>query len=219
MIILIHGNALVSISQKISQLKKGYNPLSVSELSVKSLGWGQVILDLSNSSLFDEKRLVILEQIDVSSEIDDLPDSPNLTVVLKFTKSLPSTSKILKSAILKKAQIILLSERDEVAIFPFLDGLAEKKTNVLQDLDEILVEAGGQYLLTMIFYMFRRLIVSPKSLPPFVFKKIENQKRNFPQDKITYFYKRGLETDFKIKSGLISEKLALTLLAQEICGT
>lgn len=216
MLILIHGNDLSAIGNKITQLKSSFEPLSVNELSVKSLGWEQVCLDLSTSGLFEEKRLVILEDLDPNIELEKIPDNESLTVVLKITKQLPQTSKILKSAVSKKAQILLFAQKEDSKIFLFLDLLAEKKPPALNNLDKLIDDEGGQYILSMIFYMLRRLVVTPKGLPPFVVNKIEKQKRLFNSEDITHLYKVALEADFKIKTGILNEKLALTLLTREI---
>ena len=83
-------------------------------------------------------------------------------------------------------------------------------------LDGLLKEYGSQYILTMIFFMLRRLVNPPKNLPPFVIKKIEAQRKNFDQEKIKELYKNGIETDFKIKRGLLEEKMGLTLLLNKM---
>lgn len=220
MIVLVCGNAFSSISQKISQLKSTFDPIAISELNVRSLGWGQVVLNLSGGGLFDEKRLVILEDVDMGVSLDDIPDSLNLTVVLKFLKPLPATSNILKWVMQKKGLIFNLTEKNEVSIFPFLDALVEKRAErVLPQLDKLLRDFGGQYLLTMITFALRRLVATPKTLPPFVLNKIVSQKRSFTMDKIKNLYRECLETDFKVKSGKIDEKIGLTLLVEKILNT
>lgn len=215
-IVLIHGNAVIAKLNKISAFKKDFDPLSISEFNGKSLSLLQVLPEISTGGLFTEKRLVVLEDFENDLNLDIIPDDESLTVILKFSKPLPANSKILKQANLKKITIFNLTEKDETSIFPFLDNLSEKKKTALKDLDPLLSELGGQYLLTMIFYMLRRLITTPKNLPPFVIKKIESQKRNFSIDKVIDLYKEGLETDLKIKSGLIDEKTGLTLLVNKI---
>lgn len=215
-IILIHGNAVIAKLNKISAFKKDFDPLSISEFNGKLLTLSQVLPEISTSGLFAQNWLVILEDFEADMDLDLIPDEESLTVILKFNKLLAANSKILKQANQKKVTIFNLTEKEETSIFPFLDSLSEKRKTVLKDLDPLLGALGGQYLLTMIFYMLRRLITTPKNLPPFVIKKIESQKRNFSKEKIIDLYKEGLETDLKIKSGLIDEKMGVTLWVHKI---
>lgn len=215
-ITLIHGNAVIAIANKVNSFKKGFDPLSISEFNGKSLNLSQVLPSVATGGLFSEKKLVILEDFETELDIQRLPNEEDITLILKFNKSLPASSKLIKAAQSKGINILNLTEKDEASIFPFLDGLSEKNKRVVKDLDNLIVEMGGQYLLTMIVYMLRRLIVTPKNLSPFILKKVENQKKNFPLEKVIELYKEVLETDLKIKTGIIDEKLGLTLLVQKI---
>lgn len=219
-LIILHGNGLSAISQKLSDIKKNFDPLEIQTLSGKEWDFEGVVIELSTPQLFSDKRLVVLEDFDPPAGgqmgLDKLPDDPDLTVVLKISKILTQNSVILKQAAALKAQIFQFSEKDETSIFPFLDNLAEKRTQAFLDLEKYLGEWGGQYVLTMIFYLLRRLIMKPKKLPEFVIRKIERQKKNFSLEEIKNLYKQTLETDFKIKSGLLEEKLGITLLVNKI---
>lgn len=199
---------------RVSSLKKDFDAESITELSFKNSSLGELKLESQSVSLFSEKRLIILEDFS-DINLEDLPQDENLTIILKFSKTLPSNSLLLKQAQKLKAQIIPFSEEKEQSVFPFLDALAEKNPKALVFLESLYKDYGSQYLLTMIFYLLRRMVVGAKNLPPFVVKKMEAQKRNFPLERINYFYKKTLETDFKIKSGLIDEKMALFSLSEE----
>lgn len=214
-LIILHGNGIVSLSQKLSQIKKDFDPQSIQILSGKDLEFEKAVIWLSTPQLFSEKRLIVLEDFE-TVDLEKLPEEEGLTIVLKIPKSLAVNSVILKSAIKLKGQIFQFNEKDEKIIFPFLDNLAEKNLKALGEVDKLISEYGGQYILTMLFYLFRRLILKPKKLPDFVLKKIERQQRNFDTEQIKYFYKQSLETDFKIKSGLVQEKLGITLLVNNI---
>lgn len=213
-LILIHGNALVAIQNKLREVKKKYDNFSILEFDAKQKSFSEILPEIGTGGLFSEDRLIILQNFE-DIDLEKLNDE-SLTVVLKYSKSLASNSKILKAAISKKAEIISLSEKDESSIFPFLDKLAEKNQTALKELESLFNQFGGQYLLTMCFYMLRRLVQTPKNLPPFVLKKIEKQKRNFPIEKIADLYKQSLETDYKIKSGLLEERIGLFLLVNKI---
>lgn len=212
MIYLFHGPGIVGILNKVSVVKKDFPSELISEYSSKSASVDQVKLSSQSVSLFAEKRLLVLEDFP-TLDLEELSADENLTLILKFSKTLPANSTLLKQAQKLKAQIIPFPEEKEQSVFPFLDALAEKNPKALVFLEELYKQYGSQYLLTMIFYLLRKMLLPAKNLPPFVMKKMENQKKNFPVERINYFYKKTLETDFKIKSGLWDEKLALFTLS------
>lgn len=213
-LIVLHGNGLVGISNRLLAIKKEFDKDSVQEISVKKVEMGKVLAEISTPQLFSDKRLVILEDIEDKINVEQLPEDDQLTLVLRFNKSIPKNSSLLKQAVNKKAQVIELTEKEESNIFPFLDGLVEKKSNSLKELEVLYEQFGSQYILTMIYFQLRKLATSPKNLPPFVLKKIAAQKQNFNQAKLVKVYRKVLETDFKIKQGLLEERIGLTILAK-----
>ena len=182
----------------------------------------KAVMEFSTPALFAEKRLVILENFDPPTnseqgiDFSSLPEDESLTVVFRFGKNLTAQSPLLKAALIRGAQLVNLTEADEQSIFPFLDSLAFKNPKALEELDGLLARYGSQYLLTMIFYLLRRMIQPGKNLSPFVAKKIARQRQNFSPEEITNLYKEALEADFKIKNGLIDDKMALALLLSRI---
>lgn len=219
-IIILHGNALVAQSEKIRQLKKEFGSFEILEFSGKEKDFQEVLPILATPQLFSSERLIILDNFDEKNiDLEKLPQDESLTLVFKFSKPLNSSSPLLKTATKFKSQIIPLSEKDESSIFPFLDDLSNKNAKAaFSKMDKLYEELGFQYILTMIFYMLRRLILPTKSLPPFVLKKLESQKLNFPKPKIIKLYRKVLETDFKIKSGLMEERVGLARIVSEILG-
>ncbi len=213
-LIILHGGGLVSKNNKLSQIKKGFDPMDIVELNGKGLTWGQVKTDLLSSLLFSPKRLVILEDFP-QIKLEELTPDENLTLVLNFNKSLISTSVILKEAKKFNAQVIEFSEEQETSIFPFLDLLCEKNPRAQVELGKYLDEWGNQYVLTMMAYALRRFVGSPKKLPPFVLRKMENQRKNLPLERIKMLYREIIETDFKIKRGLIEPDMGLFLLTEK----
>lgn len=214
-LIIIHGNGLVSQANKLLQIKKEFDSLAILEIDGGEKDFASVLTEIANLQLFSQKRLVILENFD-SPDLSRLPKDENLTVVLRFTKPQSLKSLILKQATNLKAQIIMLNEEEEKNIFPFLDNLAEGNLRALAQLNKLLDQFGSQYLLTMIFYMLRRIILLPKKLPPFIINKLKTQRQLLGIAKIEKLYQMSLETDFKIKSGLMEEKIGLTRLIHQI---
>lgn len=210
-LIIIHGNALVSISSKITALKSKFDSLSIEQLSGKDKEWDHVAICALTPGLFAEERLLILEDFDERVDLEKLPQNDDMTILFVFRKPLAATSQLLKQSASLHAEVISLSEKDETSIFPFLDLVAEKNPKALQELDDLISEYGGQYLLTMLFYLLRRSILPSKNLSSYMAGKIEKQKKNFPKERIEILYQTGLELDYKVKSGNLDEKMALTL--------
>jgi DNA polymerase III delta subunit len=216
MVIIIHGNGLTAISRKVTEIRGKFDPLSVQEFFGKQTGFDQAAVNFATGGLFAEEKVVILEDFEAKEiDLEKLTD-PAVTFVLKFTKALPANSALLKNSSAAKLQVFNFTEAEETNIFPFLDRLAEKNPRVLGEVDKLLDEFGSQYLLTMIYYMLRRMVLSSKKLPSFVAQKIAKQKLNFPGEKLTAIYKAGLETDYKIKNGLIDDKMGISLLINTI---
>ncbi len=215
-IIIFHGNGLSALSKQVSQIRTKYDPLAVSEFNGKIHSIEHVIMGISTPDLFADLRLIILENINEKTDISKIITDEKTTVLIRVTKSLPVTSTLFKTAKEIKAQIQEFSEADEVSIFPFLDSLGEKKQLAFNQFEKVYEEYGGQYIFTMLYYFFKRMVVIPKKTPSFALQKLERQKKNFPPDKIQLLYQKTLETDFQIKSGLIEEKLGLTMIIQQI---
>ncbi len=208
---LFHGLGKLGMLNKISSIRQGFDPENISEISSKDKSWNEVQMELNSTSLFSGSRLYILEDF---LEADLTNISGELTIILKFSKTIPSNSTIYKR-LPKNITIISFDEAKETSIFPLLDFLAEKNPKALAELESHLNEWGGQYVLTMISYGLRRFILPSPNLQPFAAKKIEAQRTNLPQEKINNLYRETLLTDFKIKQGLTEEKIALYLLAQK----
>lgn len=201
---ILHGPGQVAMNNKISEIKKGFDPLAIVEVSS--------LAQIDTGTLFTDKRLIILED-GAGIDTTKLPGDENLTLILKFTKLLPSNSTLLKN-LPKGANIISFEEAKETSIFPFLDMLCEKNPKALGELQKYLDEWGSQYVLTMMAYALRRFIYPGKNAKPYTLQKISQQKRNFPQDRIEKLYLSIIETDFKIKQGLLDQKLGMFMLAE-----
>lgn len=211
-LILIHGSLQDLVLKKLSAVKQDFSPLSVTEISQIGPGFS-----LASPDLFSEKRLIILENPDIKTVEKAVGETdPDLTVVVKFSKSLEKSSPVLKKLVEVKAEIFEFNEQNQSSIFPFLDMLGTKNKNSLWEFEKNYSGFGGQYLLTMLAYFLRRMIQKPKSGSDFMKRKIESQKRNFPVEKIKLLYKEIIETDFEIKQGLTDEKLAVTILVNKI---
>ncbi|MBI2594061.1 hypothetical protein HYW44_05475 [Candidatus Daviesbacteria bacterium] len=211
-LILVHGNFQPGVLKKVAEIKTGFDPLSITESFEADLG-----LNFSSPSLFSDKRLVILENPDMKILEESLSQAnPGLTVLVKFSKALEKSSAILKRVIEAKGEVFIFEESSQTSIFPFLDMLGNLNKKAYMELEKNYTEFGGQYILSMLAYFLRRMVQKPKTESGFIRQKIEAQKKNFRAERIIKLYRDLIETDFKIKQGLIEEKIGITLLVQKI---
>ncbi len=223
-IILIHGSLQELVSKKVSEIKNNFDLLGISESDGSNIS-------LSSPSLFSEKRLLILNDPDMAVvenvlEKNVLADKdPELTIILRFSKTLEKSSPILKKLTEVKTETFAFIDPHRENIFPLLDMIGNKQSlrsddlknnSAFRELEQNYDEFSGQYVLVMMGYFLRRMIAKPKSGgSAFMAQKIEAQKRNFNREKIEQSYKDLIETDFKIKQGLLDEKMGVSMLLQK----
>lgn len=215
-VILFHGNGLTAMSKAVSAWRTKYSPMAVSEFNGKTQSVEEAMMGIGTSDLFADSRLIILENYNEKTDLSKIVTDDKTTVLIRFQKALPATSTMLKTAKGIQAQIQEFSEADEISIFPFLDLLGEKKPLAFAQFEKVYAEYGGQYIFTMLYYFYRRMVVIPKKTPSFALQKLNRQKQNFSVDKIKELYRYTLETDYKVKSGLVEEHLGLTLVVEKI---
>lgn len=198
-LLLLHGPAITESRKKLSEIKKNFLPDNIYVFEEVS----QRIIDenVNSLSLFSGERLFIFENWDEGIDLK-INSQSDLTIVFWFDASLNEKDKILQFVKGNKGQVIFFPTEKEVTAFPFLDALGYKDKKAFIELQK-LKNAGldTQYIITMIYYLLRSLAVDNKKSPPFVKNKIIMQRQNFSD--VSKLYKFVLETDYKIKNGLI----------------
>lgn len=215
-ITLLHGSAKDALQNKLIKIKQSYDKLSVQEINCKEISFEKAVVEFLTPNLFSKERLVVLENCPDNTDLSSLPEDNSLYLVVYSNLSFPQASNIISSAKKRNSLIINLNEENEKAIFPFLDGLAEKKTQSLKTVEELLNQKGGQYVLTFIYYLLRKMAGEAKgkasNLPDFVKRKIALQKQNFTKQILVELYRQSLLTDYKIKTGYAESETYFYLL-------
>ncbi len=199
--VVLHGAAISQSRKKLIDLKQNFDPNNVVTFEEGAAVF-DILETLQTVPMFGEERLIIAE-----NPPEDLTDHPFIssssTLILWFDHEI-DPKKWLTGRSKLPAEILFFPENREVSVFPFLDLLAYQNKNAYLEIDK-LKKAGldTQYFITMIFYLLRSLTYLPAKSTEFVKKKIAKQKINFSQEKIIFLYKFILETDFKIKKGLM----------------
>lgn len=210
-LLLLHGPAISSSRKKLSQLRQKFNQGNITSFE-EGADTQTILTNLQSQSLFGGERLIIIE-----NPLDELFSNFTLstlpfTLVLWFDHEV-DTKKY------PQAEVLFFPEAKEASVFPFLDMLAEKNKDAYLEMDK-LKSAGfdSQYFITMVFYLLRSLIYQPKNMHPFAKQKAQKQRKNFSSEEIISLYKFILETDFKIKKGLLETDQAEFILVNKFTG-
>lgn len=168
---------------------------------------------LMTVSMFAVSRLIILENPSEDFFLENINLTEDVTFVIWIDHELTSTKKILKFVSKVGGQIVNFPERKETSIFPFLDLLATRNPKAFVELKKIKQEGADTfYILTMILYLLRNLVATPKKAPSFVQEKLAKQRKNFSKKQVRELYKNVLEIDYKLKTGQLDKNQADFLL-------
>jgi DNA polymerase-3 subunit delta len=128
---------------------------------------------------------------------------------------------------------LLVKAKMDTNIFNLIDALGDKNDQKAIQLLEGLLESGEPevYILTMIIYQFRNILIIKDLLErgenkseiskkvrmhPYVLAKTINQCKNFTLSRLKDIYQYLADTDLAIKTGKIESKIALNLLFVEL---
>ena len=204
---VLHGPAIQISRKKLTEIKQKFDQSNVVVFE-KGSDPGVVLASLQTVSMFQEDRLVILENPPDDFDSSLITHNPSLTVVLWFDHEVKNKYD---------GEILFFPEVKEISVFPFLDLLGNRQKKAFLELDK-LKQAGfdTQYFITMIFYLLRNLVATPKSAHDFVKRKNIKMRANFSPEELIRLYKFVLETDFKIKKGLMETNHAEFLLVESL---
>ncbi|MDD5415513.1 MAG: hypothetical protein PHE48_00735 [Candidatus Daviesbacteria bacterium] len=211
-LLVLHGPAIEASRRKLGELRKKFDPDNVVVFDAQASS-GQVIANLMTVPMFSEERLIIWENpIDVFEPPTTNYQLPT-TLILWFdhiidTKKWPGF------------EYLFFPESKEISVFPFLDYLAAHDKKAFLEVEKLKkANFDVHYLITMVFYLLRNLVVTPKTAPPFVKQKLAKQRSNFSKERLINLYRDILEIEFKIKSGLLEKDQAEFLLVNKFIGS
>lgn len=197
MLLVLHGPAINRSREKLLELKKKFDPENVM-IFEKGAKISDILENVQTVSMFSKERLVIIEN--VSNEIFPKLLTINnelLTIIFWYDSEIDTKN-------LSKAQVLFFPEAKEVSVFPFLRFLGVRDKEAFIELDKLKrVGFESQYFITMILYLLRNLVVTPKKAAEFVRVNNIKMRKNFTSEEIIRLYKKVLEVDFKIKKGLM----------------
>lgn len=209
-VLILTGSGEIGKRDTILKIKKEFDETAVSYIDSSQSALENLDNILAASPLFDQNRLIILQNPPQSLDLTKIYQLNNATLVIT-SGQIRVDSLLFKSAKKLKAKIINFEGERELLAFPYLDSLIEQKQGAFLELEKLLDEYGGVYVLSMIYYLLRRNIL-PMPSSVFAQKKIRSQKERYHSGDWERLYRVTLDTEFKIKSGLLEEKLGLTNL-------
>ncbi|MEK7616603.1 MAG: hypothetical protein AAB414_00950 [Patescibacteria group bacterium] len=214
-LLLLHGAGITSSRKKLTDLRSKFDPNNIVVLG-EECSLQEINNNLVSTPLFSTDRLVILENPPEDYIFDLSLITYHLSLIIWFDYEVSDKKPVISWIKNFKGEIFYFPESKEVSVFPFLDKLGAKEKNAYLEMDK-LKEAGydGQYLITMIFYLLRNLVSTPKDARDFIKNKMIRMRKNFTAEKLVKLYKFVLETDFKIKSGFIEADQAEFLLVNK----
>jgi len=204
-LLALHGPAIEASRRKLQELRKKFDSDNV---VVFEEGTDLQVIkgSLVTSPLFSDQQLIILENPPENFTFDfSLITSP-LSLVLWFDREID----------VKKwsgFEYLFFPESKEISVFPFLDFLAAENKKAFLEAEKLKkANFDVHYFMTMVFYLLRNLVVTPKTVPDFVKRKLTRQRAGFSIERITELYRDILEIDFKLKSGLLEKPQAEFML-------
>ena len=128
---------------------------------------------------------------------------------------------------------LLVKAKLDDNIFNMIDALGYKDIKKATEKFEDLLESGEPevYILTMIIYQFRNILIvkdlmergdkqqeigQKVRMHPFVLQKTLVQAKNFSLSRLKEIYQKLIDTDFALKTGQAEPKITLNLLLMEL---
>lgn len=213
---ILTGNGEVSKRDYLLKMRRQFDRQAVIEVNLAKEGVGTLEEAILSTPLFTDKRLVV--GLDPPPQLDlsklRLAGDGRLTLVFMVGTLAPGTP-LAQSAALLRGEVLAFDEEKDKSIFPFLDSLIEGKVGAFSYLMKLTKEYGGMYLLTMIYYLWRRNFL-PLPKASFLKNKIQRQREKFSLSDWQYFYQEVLEIEYQMKTGAVSEQMASLLAVERI---
>lgn len=211
MITIIHGDDVISSRLELTKLKEQHKDKEIVILTAEKFSIKEIYPLLQTDSLFSTNRLIILENLIISS--DKKQKDGLLEFFQKFTSNDPIIvweSKEISSVLIKKyfPKAKILTCKIPQMLFRFLDNIGKDNNNaILSQFHSLVKTHPAEFIYTMLLRQIRLLITLKDSsfhehgLLSWQVGKLSLQARLFSYDELLVFYRQLLHVDYKIKSG------------------
>lgn len=212
MITIIHGDDIVVSRKKLTDVIESLKGREVLHFQGDGTNITDVVQVFESQSLFDKKRLVVLERF-----IETKDKALIATIVNHLKKDLshdvifwePKEIKKELLALLPKESAVFFYKQDQL-LFRFLDSIRPGNTKeMLTILYQVRKTEADELILYMLVRQFRLLlgVVSKapigevKRLVPWQRGKLERQAQLFGQERLVLIYKRLFQIERGAKTG------------------
>lgn len=214
-IIVLCGPGEVNKRNEMLNIKQKFSSEAIYSFDLSLNNIQDIDACLTSQSLFSSlEKLIIIENMSDGFDLKKLVKKDNSATLIVLTSNPKTTSTLITSACEINAKIMNFEAEKEISAFAYLDALIEKKQEAFFEMQKLLSIYGGMYILAMIYYLLRRNLL-PLPSSSFMQKKINSQKQNLGTADFEKLYLMALNTDFNIKTGNLTENIALTKLTQE----
>ncbi len=212
MITILHGQDALSSRNTLLQLRDQAKEKEIQSINGEKLTLPELTTILESRSLFSSSRLVIIENL-----LSSRPSKSRDELILYIARGMYDSDLVLwddkdvTAAVLKKLpKAKVQSFKPSLSVFRFVDSIGIATSVVLlEQFHTLLKEEPAEILFVMIVRQFRNLLLlkdpqqgKPSPLPPWQASKLSSQLRVFSQEKLVANYRKLLDIDYKIKSGL-----------------
>ena|SRR3989344_2496515 len=208
MIIVLHGKDSDASYARLAKLLESYNDYPKIRLDAKAQD-AQIIQEVFTSSLFESKKLIVVENF--LAPLKKLPkylEKIPTEVILIFWEGTDLTPAKIKG-LQKLARVEYFKQSTE--IFPFLDSLYPGSKSVLPYLasvgnaDGMLWQIQNRFLLLIVSKLGMGLdsaqTITKRTILDWQWGKIKNQTARFDLKTLRALLAGALKIDFMIKSG------------------
>lgn len=203
MIYLLHGADVVSSRKRLEELRLKYSSDSVQTIPAKEIDYSQFPLLFSTVSMFDEKRVVIVEgKLDTKQFDGKMIAGSDVDLIIWIGEKLRANDGLLSLMKEVKGSVEFFDEKVDLTVFPFLDAVVSRNRKVALTEYLKLSKSGSEpiYLMTMLVWQFRNLLV-PENASGFVQKKAFEAKKRFTFEELRRIYYQLLQMDIAMKTG------------------
>ncbi len=211
MLILIHGDDIVTSRNRLKEEKDKFPESEIVHFEGSKLQMSDLVNSLEASSLFAEKKLVIVENFLYGG----MNKSKQQIFEYLFKNDFPHDLIFWEGKKIEKATIKkYFSKAKEIScllpslLFKFLDLLGiERPDSLLTMFHNLLQQTEAELVYVMILRQWRNLIVvkdDPALLPgfaPWQIGKLKSQSRGLSLEQYIVSYRKLLAIDYQIKSG------------------
>lgn len=211
-LLLLHGAAINSSRNYLLEIKKKFDSENVVVFE-KGADPKNILDTLVATPLFNENKLVLIENPPEDFVLDSTLITNNSSLIIWFDHEIAVSKPIITWTKRNGGEILFFPESKEVSVFAFLDSLAAGNKKAFLELNKLKnTNFDVFYVITMIFYLLRSLVATPKNAPQFVRSKLQKQRARFEMEDLKKLYGAILEIEFKLKSGLSEKDQAEFLL-------